>query len=158
MDKELFLLLIDKGLLALILALVAGLVSYLLNLQKANHDLATAIAEKRATAYEAIWKATEPFRKTEPEPATRALLAEALTQLNKAYFQDSGALYLSWDATQLLQHAKSKLTDLRDKAPETGAIPEPDFKTVRDSFSALRTQLKQDLMIYSKRDAQRRIG
>jgi hypothetical protein len=69
-EQQILLTILDKGLLAAVLALVAGLVNWWLQRDKAQKDLIKEIATFRATAYATFWKKTEPFRETDPPPLT----------------------------------------------------------------------------------------
>ena len=60
-DQKIWLIILDKGLLAIALAVVAGLVKWLLQRDQAQRDLVREIAPKRAEAYERLWKVTEPL-------------------------------------------------------------------------------------------------
>lgn len=140
-EQQVFLMILDKGLLGIALALVAGLVKWWLQRDQAQKDLVKEIASLRAAAYATFWKKTEPFRRTDPPPLTEQLRRTAHEELNKAYFDEGGAMYLSHQAASRLLQAKRLL---KDGADET---------VIREAFSLFRTQLKRDLLIYTKREA-----
>ncbi len=64
------------------------------------------------------------------------------TKLNEAYFEEGAAMYLSHKASSIFLKAKGHLIDNTDVA------------VLVDELSSFRTQLKQDLKIYSKREAE----
>jgi hypothetical protein len=144
-EQQVFLTILDKGLLAIALALVAGLVKWWLQRDQARKDLVREIAAFRAEAYASFWKRTEPFRRTDPDPITEDVRSTALEQLNRVYFDEGGAMYLSHQAASRLIRAKQLL---KNKADE---------QDVREAFSRFRTQLKTDLSIYTRRDAGKRL-
>ncbi|MEY1555141.1 hypothetical protein AB3Y40_05850 [Yoonia sp. R2331] len=145
-SDEIKLILLDKGALALVIVIAVAGLNYLLQRSKARADLVQEIATKRAEAYACFWAASEPFRKTEPPELTPDAASAALAKLNTVYFAQGGAMYLSFDAMKKLSKAKDLLRRRNAGKPVTEA-------TLRDAFSAFRTQLKRDLLIYSAAEA-----
>ena len=141
-EQQLLLTILDKGLLATALVLVAGLVKWWLQRDQAQKDLVREIASLRAAAYAAFWKKTEPFRRTDPPALTEDLRKSAHEELNKVYFEEGGAMYLSHEAASRLLKAKELLKN-----------PKASEDDIRNAFSRFRTQLKTDLLVYTKRDA-----
>jgi hypothetical protein len=141
LQQQLLVSIVDKGLLALVLTIVAGLVKWILQRDAAQRDLMKAIAPQRATAYASLWNATEDLRRTNPPALTEERRKSVQRKLDEAYFGEGAAMYLSHKAASLFLRAKARLND---NAPES---------ELREMFSAFRTQLKEDLLIYSKRDA-----
>ena len=62
-------------------------------------------------------------------------------KLNQAYFTDGAAMYLSHKASSIFLKAKGHLID------------ETDVAIVVNEISSFRTQLKEDLLIYSTHEA-----
>jgi len=140
-EEEVFLTILDKGLLAIVLAVVAGLIKWWLQRDQAQKDLIKEVAPLRAAAYAKFWGATEPFRRTDAPQLTEDVLSTAQKDLNRIYFDEGGAMYLSHEAASRLTAARQKLKD--------GA----EEDEIRKQFSRFRTQLKRDLLIYTKREA-----
>lgn len=140
-EQQLVITILDKGLLAILLALIAGLVNWWLQRDKAQMDLIKEIASLRAKAYANFWRKTDPFREIDPPPFTDETRKTAHDELNKAYFDEDGAMYISYQAASRLLRARRRL---KDGAKESVA---------RKAFSLFRTQLKRDLLIYTKREA-----
>ena len=140
-NQKILLIIFDKGLFALALTVVAGLVKWLLQKDQAQRDLVKEIAPKRAEAYEKLWKETEPLCRKKPSELTKQFREEMHDKLNKAYFTDGAAMYLSHKASSIFLKAKRSLID------------DIDVTVVIDEISSFRTQLKEDLLIYSKREA-----
>ena len=141
-DQQIWLTILDKGLLAIILALVAGLVKWLLQRDQAQRDLVKEIAPKRAEAYERLWKLTEPFCRRKPSEIHQQFRDEMHTKFNNAYFDEGAALYLSHKASSIFLRVKGQLVD------------NTDVDVLVKELSSFRTQLKQDLQIYSRREAE----
>ena len=141
-EQELWLAVLDKGFLALALAIVAGLVKWLLQMDQAQRDLIKEIAPKRADAYEKLWKVTEQLCRKKQLKMDMTYRKDMHEQFNKAYFDDGAAMYLSHDASSKFLKAKGHLLN---KDIEDAVIIE--------EVSSFRTQLKKDLKIYSKREA-----
>ena len=141
-ERKVWLTILDKGLLAIILALVAGLVKWLLQRDQAQRDLVKEIAPKRAEAYERLWKLTEPFCRKKHSEIHQQFRDEMHRKFNEAYFDEGAALYLSHKASSIFLRVKGHLVDNTDAA------------VLVKELSSFRTQLKQDLKIYSKREAE----
>ena len=140
--EQIWITLLDKGLLAIAVGVLVWLGNLWLQRDKARKDLAVAIAEKRADAYATLWKKTEDLRSTDPPPLDAHKRDELMGELTKLYFKDGGAMYLSHPAASCFLAAKKLLND-----------SEASDKQIRKAFSALRTQMKVDLLIYSKAEA-----
>jgi hypothetical protein len=134
---------LDKGFLALALAIVAGLVKWLLQMDQAQRDLVKEIAPKRAEAYEKLWKVTEQLCRKKQLKMDMKYRKDMHNQFNKAYFDDGAAMYLSHEASSKFLKAKGYLV----KNDIENAV-------LIEEVSNFRTQLKKDLKIYSKREAE----
>lgn len=141
-NQKILLIILDKGFLALVLAIVAGLVAWLLQRDQAQRDLVREIAPKRAEAYEKLWKVTEPFCNKEHSEIDKQFREEMHTKFNKAYFDEGAAMYLSHKASSSFLRAKNHLVD------------KTEVKILVNELSSFRTQLKQDLKIYTNREAE----
>lgn len=141
-EQQLLVTILDKGLLAILLAVLVWLGNVFLQRRKARTDLAVALAEKRADAYVALWNATEDLRSTDPPPLDSEKRKELVGALTRLYFDDGVAMYLSHAASAKFLEAKMLLVD--------GGVSDD---AVRNTYSALRTQMKVDLQIYSQADA-----
>ena len=142
-QKDIWLSVLDKGFLAIVLAVIAGLVKWLLQRDQAQRDLVREISPKRAEAYERLWKVTEPFCRKKSSEIDQKFRDEMHTKLNEAYFDEGAAMYLSHKASSLFVKAKRHLVDNNTKAA-----------VLIEELSSFRTQLKVDLRIYTKREAE----
>ena len=140
--QEIWLTVLDKGILAIVLAFIAGLAKWLLQRDQAQRDLIREIAPKRAEAYEKLWKATEPFCRKKLSEIDQQFRDEMHDKFNKAYFDEGAAMYLSHKASSIFVSAKTHLVD------GTGVA------VIAKELSSFRTLLKQDLKIYTKREAE----
>ena len=141
-DQKIWLIILDKGFLAIALAVVAGLVKWLLQRDQAQRDLVREIAPKRAEAYERLWMVTEPLCRKKLSEINQQFREEMHEKLNKAYFDEGAAMYLSHKASSIFVRAKGHLVDNTDVA------------VLVKELSSFRTQLKQDLKIYTTREAE----
>jgi len=142
-DQKIILMILDKGFLALVLAAVAGLLKWLLQRDQAQRDLVREIAPKRAEAYEKLWKVTEPMCRKKHSEIDKQFREEMHAKFNKAYFDEGAAMYLSHKASSSFVRAKRHLVD------------NTDVTTLVNELSSFRTQLKQDLKIYTKHEAEK---
>jgi len=140
--QKIILIIFDKGFLALVLAVIAGLLKWLLQRDQAQRDLVREIAPKRAEAYEKLWKVTEPMCRKKQSEIDKQFREEMHTKFNKAYFDEGAAMYLSYKASSSFVRAKKHLVDNTDVA------------TLVKELSSFRTQLKQDLKIYTKQESE----
>ena len=141
-QEDILTIIIDKGLLAIALAFVAGLVKWWLQRDQASRDLLKQIAPKRAEAYEILWKVTEETCRKKPSEMDQDFRDKMHDKFNEAYFDRGAAMYLSHNSASEFIKCKRKLID------ET-----VDAQYLVDELSSFRTQLKHDLKIYSKREA-----
>jgi len=137
----------DKVLIGL-LGLVAG---YLLNRRietlKGGLAYRTALAPKRTNAYEALWKLTEPLApRRVSDLDVSAAKGGCFADLRRWYYNGGNAMYLSLDAADLFLQGLELLESDHVRAEKTVEL-----------FSSLRTQLKVDLGVYSRKDARTRI-
>lgn len=168
--EELYLRLIDTGLLGLILIVAGYFLNKLLETFKSqqSQDLetfkgeqarenelfkvklqresesTTQIALSRLPAYKKLWELTEIVSPT----AKTAITAEQKQKLEDAlrhwYYQDGNGIFLSLDAGRQFLRAKDQLA-LSDTA---------NFQNIQKAFSTLRTQMKSDIGVYGPGDAQ----
>ena len=139
-DEQLRITLLDKGLLAAILALAAFALNWLLEERKARNELLKAISLQRVDAYKKLWALLEAVKasdKAEIPNAEKERLAVALTTW---YYEDGGGLFLSRAAADQCFAARRLL-----EAHTVSAV-------IRVRFSELRSQLKYDCGIQSRRE------
>lgn len=106
-----------------------------------------AVSPFRGTAYARLWSLTEelsPRGPLELPPDERVMLREALREW---YYKSGNAMYLSIDSADLFLKGLTALEPAQQFEPGIA-------KTI---FSALRTQMKVDLGIYTKDDARTQI-
>ena len=123
-----------------VIGFAAGfLAKWFLQSRKARDELLKALATRRAESLEALWKLTTPFARSPEHQAALDRRIKADDELRKWYFEDAGALFLSWQGTKCYFEA---VDCLRDKA----SAPE----SLKRKFSLLRTALKRDVGIYTR--------
>ena len=136
----------------LIVELVTIAIGFFADYLKFNPDRVQSQIEQTAISdaeivRRSLWALTEtvsPSLTTDLTKEQRESLAETLRSW---YYTNGNGIYLSRTAADLFLKAKATLTD-----------PAKDSKAIRETFSALRTQLKLDAGTYSKKDAEIQIG
>ena len=106
----------------------------------------------RLLAIQRLWALTEdvsPTIQADLTPETRKKMSE---QLRAWYYEDGNGIFLRPESTDLFLRAKATLVTLM---PGKENVPD---KTIRKAFSALRTQLKVDIGVYSSEEAKRQLG
>lgn len=146
---------------AVIAALVAGVVALITGTLTAAMTLAAArhrgridqelqnrlkIAEARLPAYAALWKCMAPLSPTASDPLFGNTRSDLDRALRKAFYEDGGGLLLSHKA--LSRYIEAVETLNKDKVSDAD---------IRASFSALRTQMKTDLAVYTEDEAIRSV-
>jgi hypothetical protein len=106
--------------------------------QTARDEFVTAISESRVEAYVELWKFTERVKYATKEVIPKDRRKELFHHLVKWYYEDAGAMFLSFNATARFNEARQKLCNSSSSDEE-----------VREAFSSLRTELKFDCGIYS---------
>jgi hypothetical protein len=142
--NQLTITLIDKGLLALLFALVGYFVNRRLHDRKARDELLRAAAPERVAAYKQLWSLTVSVKASDVgdiDVADRATLASRLTDW---YYSNAGGMFLSHQAASAFLVAR----DLLKEGPA---------KDIREEFSTLRSQLKYDLRFYSAEERTRQL-
>lgn len=130
-DAELSLLLLDKGLLALLALLVGFVLNWGLQRSKSQDDLRNALAVDRARSYQCLWKILAVAPASGLSRVERADLEVAMTDW---YHDQSGALHMSWWTARRFIRV---LDSLR-------ATPPTAEHQLRKQISRLRTSLKRD--------------
>jgi hypothetical protein len=156
---ELYLRLIDTGLLGFILLVAAYLLNKFLETFKGQQareidlfkaklqresESSTQIALSRLPSYKQLWALTEivsPATKTEITADQKQKLE---AKLRSWYYHDGNGIFLSLEAARRFLHAKNKLA-LSDSV---------SFQDIQAAFSDLRTQMKSDIGVYGLADAQ----
>jgi hypothetical protein len=78
-------------------------------------------------------------------------------QLNEWYWEDGGAMFLSWTASRRLMEARNRLRCIVHKID--GEIDrKKETKDIKDAFSDLRTELKYDCGVISSEEKPINIG
>ena len=140
-EDALLLAIIDKLLIGLVL-LIAGLwLNTRLERLKGQISLHNALAQHRAAALGALWNLTQPLtpRNVDPEPT---VCKSSFNDLRRWYYSESGAMHLSYEATD---QSLGLLTALQATTPNCVSI--------KHLASKLRTQLKVDMGVYTKRQS-----
>jgi hypothetical protein len=126
--------------------LARSLVQWYLQKAKAREAMLRAFSVQRARSLESLWSKTMVFQRLHGIRIDDDWRTKQDDQFTKWYFNESGALFLSWRATKFYFRA---LRTLREGGSE---------ESMRKSFSALRTQLKRDVGIYTWWDSWRHVG
>lgn len=138
--KELMIILIDKGLLAIMVLIVGYYFNKLLQKKKARDSMLEAIVEQRISAYKSLWETTQVVKFARREEILLDEKQELAEKLSQWYYKDGAAMFLSFKASKLYGEAREVLRE-----DSTAS-----FKEIQQTFSSLRTQLKNDLKIYSE--------
>ncbi len=130
---------------------VAGFAAqWILQARKSRDELVRALAEQRAEALRKLWEITTLPVELAVLEASAEVSVDRREQLDAAilewYTKQAGALFLSWNATQLL----FRLLDLLRSEHSHKA-------KLESAVSALRTRLKLDCGIYSASEARRQL-
>ncbi len=126
----------DKLLIGIILVIAAFWLNERLEQLKGQIALQNAIALSRASAFGALWNLIQPLTPRGEHLPMEQDCAGAFSDLRKWYYSESGAMHLSLDATDLCL----KLLN---------ALESRDAKAAKRWSTALRTQLKVDLGLYT---------
>jgi hypothetical protein len=142
---------IVKALILPAIGFVAGFAAqWILQGRKSRDELVRALAEQRAEALRKLWEITTLPVELAALGARAEIPIDRREQLDRSilewYTKQAGALFLSWNATQLL----FRLLDLL-RAEHTH---KPDLES---AVSALRSRLKLDCGIYSASEARRQL-
>lgn len=145
-DQQIFITLLDKGLLAFVLLFGGFVLNWYLQNRKARDETIRELATSRADAYKDLWRILEEVKPAEfnaGEEDTKKKLDEALTNW---YFNECGALFMSWQTTRQFFLVL-----------DTVRNPTATFRQTQKMVSLLRTRLKQDCGIYSFFEALRQL-
>jgi hypothetical protein len=104
-----------------------------------------AFSKQRARSLRNLWGKTALFQRLDEIQLSDDWRIEQDEQFTDWYFKQSGALFLSWQATNFYFRAVRTLREGGSK------------ESMEKSFSALRTQLKCDVGIYSWLDSRRKL-
>jgi hypothetical protein len=122
-----------------VLGFVAGfLATWILQSRKSRDELLKELAPRRADSLQALWKLTTPFARDPDDHMASERRSAADGAFRKWYFEEAGALFLSWRATK---HYLKAIDCLRD--------PKSSSQALKGAFSLLRTELKRDCGIYT---------
>lgn len=140
LSEQIILALVDKGLLALVVAAVGHYLNTLLQKHRARDEFLVAIAASRVEAYKELWKLTEQLKIADIEKVRQKLE----TDLEDWYYDNAGALFLSFNAADKFFRAKESLDN-------------QNIGDVKKAFSSLRTELKYDCGIYSSQEKSKQL-
>lgn len=134
----------DKLLIGVVL-LIAGLwLNERLEILKGQIGLQNAMAQSRALAFGTLWALTQPLTPRGVELPTEETCKGAFPEIRKWYYSEAGAMHLSFAATD---QYLALLT----------ALERRDSEAAKKHASALRTQLKVDIGVYTKAQAKVRL-
>jgi hypothetical protein len=143
LGDSLLLAIADKLLIGVIL-LIAGLwLNERLEKLKGQIGLQNAMAQSRALAFGKLWNHTQPLTPRGDELPTEEVCKGAFSEIRMWYYSEAGAMHLSFSATdQCLRLLK--------------ALEQHNSADAKKHATALRTQLKVDLGVYTKAQARAR--
>lgn len=113
---------------------------------KREEQFRLLIATTAMPAYQALWSITEAANFSTEADLTTEDRRDFSEELRTWYYAKGNAMFLSWDATDLLLRAKKLLDEGK---------PSED---VRKAFSDLRTKLKVDMGVYDPEQAKKQLG
>jgi hypothetical protein len=135
--------------------LARSLMQWALQKAQAREALIRAFSTPRAEALRALWAKTIEFSRLDTAQITDAWRDERNRQFTKWYYDEAGALFLSWKATRAYFRA---INTLRKGGSGGSQDSREQYKdSLQRHFSKLRTQLKWDIGIYSSRDTLRQL-
>lgn len=141
-SEQLWLTIIDKAILAIGVLIVGYWINRRLERDKANEGIRQKIAESRAATYLSLWQLTAEIDAIDRDPLTPEKVEQLLNKVTAWYYQQGNGLYLSHQATQLFLEAR-----------EMFKSPSPDVAVIKSGFSRLRTQMKEDIGVYTNQEA-----
>ncbi len=111
--------------------------------------LSKEMEPQRASAYRKLWSLTAPLT-----PTNRAALPDGTREaversLTAWYYDDGNGVFLSAESQKRFLAARKLLR---------GEVEPSTDDAVRDAFSDLRSQLKDDLRVYQGRDRSKKLG
>ena len=138
MDEKIFLIFLEKGLLAFVLVVIGFLFNWILQSAKSRSEMANKLAVDRASAYKSLWKTLASIRPGINEDVSPDKVSEIEKALIKWYHDEANALYMSRGTSKQYMLTRRSLCE------------KPiDSKKIRRRISRLRTQLKIDCGIYT---------
>ena len=142
--NELLKIVLDKGLLAILLAIIGLWINRKLSEYKSDleHNIQTKIliAESRLPAFTSLWDktaATSPTREKSLGDVERKQLNSSLREW---YYENGNGLFLTGELRDLYLNARKSLE-------KSSSEPESE-KEITDLFTKLRTELKNEIGIY----------
>ncbi|MEL6866167.1 MAG: hypothetical protein AAFP19_17190 [Bacteroidota bacterium] len=144
--QDLFITVLDKGLLALIALLVGFYFNRLLQERKARDSMLETITAQRVKAYQRLWEATKVAEFAREQEISETEKKDLSNKLTEWYYKDGGAMFLSFDATKSYGKAKEVLVN-----------PQSSLYEVKKAFSDIRTQLKKDLKVYTAEEEKKQV-
>ncbi len=122
-----------------IVGFIAGFFTkWFLQTKKSRNELLRELSATRVEKMMSLWELTTPFALSPKEQTTIEKRNIADMEFRKWYYDKSGAMFLSWKGTKRYFEAIDTLRNI-NSSPEQ----------LKNIFSLLRTQLKQDSGIYT---------
>ena len=115
------------------------LTKWFLQAKKSRDELLRELSPKRVEKLSDLWELTTPFAKCPQEQTKLGRRIELDAKFREWYFNNSGAMFLSWKGTKRYFKAIDTLRDVKSSP-----------KQLKDMFSLLRTELKHDCGIYTR--------
>ena len=115
---------------------------WFLQSKKSRDELLRQLAVQRTKKLMDLWNLTTPYAIAAEDNAVLSKRVEADKKFREWYFDNSGAMFLSWSATKKYFEA---IDTLRDKVSKPSEL--------KQRFSLLRTALKRELGIYTWLDS-----
>ena len=130
---------------------IAGFAAqWFLQARKSRDELARALASERAAALRQLWEITSlppQIAALQPQASVAASFCKDLDiAIVDWYAPQGGALFLSWSAAQCLFNMQDRL--------RSGTLAKADLES---AVSALRTRLKLDCGMYTRRESGRKL-
>jgi hypothetical protein len=126
--------------------LTRSLVQWYLQKSKAREEMLRAFSTDRAHSLKSLWSKTMVFQRLDHITINDDWRKEQDEVFTTWYFTESGALFLSWQATKLYFRAVRTLREGGSK------------ESMKKSYSDLRTRLKRDVGIYNWWESLRYLG
>ena len=153
-EQEIWLTILDKGILAIILAVLAFALNFILQKRKSRDEFINSISSHRVSAYKKLWKISEPAKYAGVKILNEKKREEIFHSILDWYYEENGALFLSYQSSKALVEVKKALFDSEKKFENK---EQEQTELIKDNFSNLRTCLKVDCGTYNLREKNLRL-
>ncbi len=153
-EQDLWLVILDKGILAIILAVLVFGLNWVLQKRKSRDEFINSISSFRVRAYQALWKISEPAKYADVDTLDEKRREKIYHSLLDWYYDENGALFLSYPSSEALVEVKKALFA---KPEDTEKGSREQTQLIRDNFSNLRTWLKVDCGTYNLEEKDRKL-